>query len=102
MKIARDKIAHLKAGAAALAAAAFATFLGREIGLHPYTVTVALCGISAGLAVEYAQHDSNARNAAAGLPAQHDVSLGDLIASALPAVLGAAAWEVAVRMGVAA
>jgi hypothetical protein len=99
MRIAPDKIAHLKAGAFVAAAACVAGIALTAGGLHPLSALLLVAGIGTGAAVEYAQRDSNARLAAQGLPPLHDVSKADLIASAVPCALAAAAIELLRHFG---
>lgn len=97
MKLAPDKIAHIKAGTVVAVASAAWFALCHTIGLHPFTAGIALAGLAAGAAVEYAQRGSNAL-----VPRLHDVSPKDFAASAAVPVACAVAWEVAVRMGAVA
>lgn len=100
MRLAQDKIAHLKAGLAVLLAAAAGTLLMLHVGVQPLAVVLLIVGLGTGAAVEFAQRDSNARLAAAGQPALHDVSAADLLASAAPCILGAGVIELLARLGV--
>ncbi len=95
MKLAPDKLAHLKAGAAVAIAACLAGLALTAGGLHPLSALLLVAGFGTGAAVEYAQRDSNARLAAMGQPPLHDVSRADLVASAAPAVVAAAAVQLA-------
>jgi hypothetical protein len=99
MRLALDKIAHLKAGAAVAIAACLAGLALTAGGLHPLSVVQLVVGFGTGAAVEYAQRDSNARLAAMGQPPLHDVSRADLIASALPCAVAAAAIELLRHLG---
>jgi hypothetical protein len=97
--MAPDTIAHLKAGLAVLVASGLAAAGALHVGIHPLAVAVALAGIAASAAVEYAQRDSNARLQAAGHLPIHDVSPKDFVASAAPAAAAAVAIELATRAG---
>lgn len=97
--MAPDKIAHLKAGTAVALGALVAAAAALHLGIQPLAVAVALAGVAASAAVEFAQKDSNARLQASGHLPLHDVSAKDLVASAAPAVAVAVAIELAARAG---
>ena len=99
MRLAQDKIAHLRAGLAVLLVATVAGLALLHLGLRPLSVALLLAGVGAAAAVEYAQRDSNARLRALGQPPLHDVSLPDLLASAAPCVAGALLLELWQRLG---
>lgn len=94
--LAKDKIVHLKAGAAVAAAALAAAAILLALGAHPLAVAVLVTGGAVAAAVEFAQRDSNRRLADAGRPALHDVSWSDLAASLAPAVVVAGAVQLLV------
>ena len=99
MKLAQDKIVHLKGGALVLLftlAAGVALWL---IGLHWLSICFLVSGFVAGASVEGAQASDNQAAAAAGLPKPHEVSPGDLAASAAPCWLMATAVQVAAYFG---
>jgi hypothetical protein len=98
MRLATDKIAHLKAGVLLVPPVLLAYSLGHLLGLHPLTIALLIAGPAVGAAVEWAQRDSNARAAAAGHLPLHDVSGGDLLASAAPCLIAAAAVELLARL----
>ena len=97
--MAPDKIAHLRAGAAVALAALAAAAGALHVGIQPLAVAVALAGVAASAAVEFAQKDSNARLQAGGHLPIHDVSPKDFVASAAPAAAVAVAIELAARAG---
>jgi hypothetical protein len=99
MRIPPDKLAHLKAGAAVAVVACLAGLALTASGLHPLSALLLVAGFGTGAAVEYAQRDSNARLAAQGQPPLHDVSRADLVASAVPCTLAAAAIELLCHLG---
>lgn len=100
MRLAPDKIAHLRAGAlVALAALVAAIALHQLLGLHALTILLLVVGVGVGAAVEWTQRNSNARLQAGGHLPIHEVSRADLLASAAPCALLAALWEAAQRLG---
>jgi hypothetical protein len=98
--MAPDKIAHMKAGMAVAVASALAGAALLALGLHGLSIVVMIACAVAGMAVGFAQHETNRRLQDAGKLPLHDVSPDDALASMLPGALLGSAIEAAIRGGV--
>ena len=84
IRLAADKITHLKGGLLALLGSAGLAIALLAVGAHALTVALAVAGLAAGGAVEGAQAAVNRAAIARGVAPPHEVSASDLLASAAP------------------
>lgn len=97
MKLAPDKLAHLKGGALALVGAAGLIAAMLALGVSAVALALVVAGVFSAGSVEGAQWVLNRRAAARGEPLPHEVSLADAAYTAAPCLLAALAWELAAR-----